>query len=118
MTGMTTAVRETRTPNEVEGQRAAARWRLDHPGDYPARYEQVKAGAVLAAIEWLTGDGPAPITGGDVEPTERAVGRERRRAEDAESIALPRGLDGTWPGQVGVVLSWFHKRPFTEAPYP
>lgn len=115
MTGMTTAVRETRTPNEVEGQRAEARERLDDP----ERYERVKARAVLAAIAWLVDGGPAPITGGEVEPTERAIGLERRRAEDAETLALGQGLqeEGWRAGMVGVVLSWYHRRAYTEAPY-
>jgi hypothetical protein len=113
VTGMTTAVRETRTPNEVEAQRAEARERLDHP----APYERAKASAVLAAIAWLVDGGPAPITGGEVEPTERAIGLERRRAEDTEALALHKGLDGTFPGVVGVVLSWYHRRAYTEAPY-
>lgn len=115
MTGVTTAVRETRTPNEVEALRAEARERLDSP--HP--YERVQARAVLAAIAWLVDGGPAPITGGDVEPTERAIGLERRRAEDAETLALGKGLqeEGWRTGTVGVVLSWYHRRAFAEAPY-
>src|SRR5947207_2949278 len=94
VTGMTTALRQTRTPNEVEAQRAEARARLDDV----QRYEQVKAAAVLAAIGWLVDGGPAPVTGGEVEPTESAISTERLRAEDAEGAALRRGLDGTAPG--------------------
>ncbi len=113
MTGMTTALRETRTPNEVAAQRAEARARVDDV----QRYDRVKADAVLVAIAWLVDGGPAPITGGALDPTEEAIARERLRAEDAERLALSKGLDGTWPGIVGVVLSWYHRRPFTEAPY-
>lgn len=113
MVDVTAALRETRTPNEVEAQRAEARERLDSP----QRYERVQADGVLAALDWLAGVGPAPITGGQVEATEDAIGRERLRAEDAEGQALRRGLDGTWPGTVLVVLGWYHRRPYVEAPY-
>ncbi len=116
MAGMTVnapAARATRTPNEVEAQRAEARARLDDV----QRYERVKAAAVLAAIGWLVDGDPAPITGGQLDATESAISTERLRAEDAEAAALRRGLDGTGPGIVGVVLSWYHRRPYTEAPY-
>lgn len=113
MTEMTTAARETRTLPEVEAQRAEARARLDSI----QRYERAQADAVLAAVAWLLDGGPAPITGGPVEPDEDMISRERLRAEDAERLALDRGLDGTWPGTVGVVLGWYHRRPYVEAPY-
>lgn len=115
MTDVTTTARETRPLHVVEAQRAAARERLDSP----QRFEQVQARGVLAAVAWLLDGGPAPITGGVVEPTERAISRERLRAEDAEALALDRGLteQAWWTGTVGVVLSWYHCRTHTEAPY-
>jgi hypothetical protein len=109
-----TAVRETRTPNELAIQRAAARELPSRPDPW----EITKARAVLAALDWVEGLTPfAPLSGDAVEPVEDAVVAERRHAESVEELALSRGLDGTFPGQVGVVLSWFHKRPYTEAPY-
>lgn len=113
MSGMTAAVRETRGSNELAIQRAAANEVTD-----PDAYEVQKRRAVLATLDWLEGrTALAPVTGDPVEPDEDAIVTERLRAEDVEERALRSGLDGTYPGMCGVVLSWFHRRPFTEAPY-
>lgn len=117
MGNMTAAVRETRNANELAGQRAGADEVLA-PGYDPEPYEVQVAAAWLAALDWIEGRrDTAPVSGDLVEATERAIHDERVLAEEAEEAALRKGLDGTYPGQVGVALSWFHKRTWTEAPY-
>jgi hypothetical protein len=111
--GMTAAVRQTRGPNELAIQRAAALGVLD-----PDPYEREVSRAVLAALDWIEGRaGLAPVSADPIEATEKAIHDERVHAEEIEDRALRSGLDGTFPGTVGVVLSWYHCRTFTEAPY-
>lgn len=114
-----TAVRETRGPNELAHQRACAESPISPAAPaWERAYETEKARGVLAVLDWLEGRTPlSPVTGDPVDPDQRAVETERLRAEDLERRALLGGVDGTYPGQVGLTLSWYLKRAFVEAPY-
>lgn len=119
MDGMTTAVRQRRGPNELAIQRAAAGEPVSpHADAWERTREHEKARAVLATLDWLEGRSVlAPVTGDPVVPDADSIDLELTRAEDVEQRALRSGVDGTYPGNVGLTLSWFLKDQFTEAPY-
>lgn len=102
----------SRSEGEVAGLRAAA-----EIARHQSPYRATVAAAVIATLEWLTGESEvSPARGEVLEPTSAEVAREMLRAVDAEEIARRTGGESTTPGVIGQTLSWWRGEPFTEPP--